>query len=152
MKDLVRCISRGHHQIPDDFACLIEIKDLSKQADPLSPRLRFKEYIDTLLHEMLHAYFAIYTCATSPACKESCDTLLHRHGHGNAWQDAALVIENATEVKFEERIDMGREIGLVSDWVAQGRMPAENDIDVTQWGFKYDELKAHFESSRASSI
>jgi hypothetical protein len=74
--------------------------------DDSSPSMcdRIKNYLEVLLHEMLHAIFFIYTCRCEHGCKQS-----HEHeaggyrryieSHHMEWQAAALAIEEADEIR-----------------------------------------------------
>ncbi|CZR58073.1 uncharacterized protein PAC_07963 [Phialocephala subalpina] len=55
------------------------------------PNIRMQSYLDTLLHEMLHAVFPILTCWCQFGCAG-----VHAN-HGFQWQAAALALEEADD-------------------------------------------------------
>ncbi|CAG8955710.1 hypothetical protein HYFRA_00010976 [Hymenoscyphus fraxineus] len=82
-------------------AMKIEIRDLFTfpgRCEVLPLRERLASYIETLLHEMLHAFFMIYSCPCI-----SCNVInesaqgLGLLGHGESWLRAALQLELAAK-------------------------------------------------------
>ena len=62
--------------------------------------VRIYHYIQTLLHEMCHAFFGLYGCREEDEdmnqCKE-CSWVVAEGGHGPAWADMARAIERSSE-------------------------------------------------------
>jgi hypothetical protein len=58
------------------------------------PFERISGYMSTLLHEMLHALFTLYTCRCSQGCRQKDDDLEVWGGHHPAWLAAAKAISD----------------------------------------------------------
>lgn len=66
-------------------------------------------YVNTLAHEMIHAFLSIYTCnCTRNGCYDRANLPknLGATGHGEAWVRAALAIEAAGKEHFHDDFDM----------------------------------------------
>jgi hypothetical protein len=70
----------------------IWIKKGRTQRDPIA---KIEEYLDTLVHEMLHALFVIYACSCKNGCAEK---LYDAFYNGASWQAAAYAIERASKL------------------------------------------------------
>lgn len=97
-----------------DFAVYIEIRNLfffptKKLKAGMSVTERLDQYCGTLLHEMVHAFFRIYSCRC-----EKCRGILTSHegighkGHGESWLRVTLELERATLAHLGVRYDLGR--------------------------------------------
>jgi hypothetical protein len=95
---------------------------------------RIKNYLNVLLHEMLHAIFFIYTCRCQHGCKQRHD---HEAGgyhheiesHHMEWQAAALAIEESDEIRrclLGLSIDLGRGLSMANDMQLGFSLP--NDV------------------------
>ena len=75
----------------------IWIKKGSTQRDPTA---KIEEYLETLVHEMLHALFFIYACSCKNGCAEKLYDAVYRRwkGHCASWQAAAYAIERASKL------------------------------------------------------
>jgi hypothetical protein len=83
---------------PAGNCCKILVSDLSMTRDiDNSSRL----LIQTLLHEMIHAYFLISSCRCSSRCEERLDLEMGSTGLGTSWSKTALSIEKAMNHHFE---------------------------------------------------
>jgi hypothetical protein len=80
------------------------------------PNIRMQSYLDTLLHEMLHAVFLILTCWCQFGCAR-----VHA-SHGFQWQAAALALEEADDsgngllrlgCDLDRSVCMKRSVGLI---------------------------------------
>lgn len=99
-----------------------------------------------LLHEMLHAFFAMYCCR----CSEQCLERYHQevgNGHGRAWQNCAFAIEKASERIFPQMLELGRTQGLVGDWVATGLLPFREE-DLPPWELEYSKVDKLYKAYR----
>lgn len=88
------------------------------------PLQRITYYLQTLLHEMLHAMFLLYECRCESGCKKEhkAQQALGDRGHHESWQRAAMMIEDASYVVLGWRhLDLGRDRALASE-VSKGRM------------------------------
>lgn len=100
---------------------------------------RLKEYLATMLHEMIHAFLDIWGCRY-----EGCYNVWQRQGvkgHGHAWQDAALAIELAVADKsmLGIELDLGRQKSLAVDIVYERRaVPEEQELG--RWGMNRGEV------------
>lgn len=102
--------------IPDNFAVLIEIRDLSKDNNGVFRNTKRGLYLGILLHEMLHAYFAIFLCQCTQKCKASFTSAKGSSGHGQLWLEASLALEEATLPLLGMSLDIGREAGAMSEF------------------------------------
>ena len=84
--------------IPDNYAALIRLTILAprRNLDYNAYEVRHKAYLETLLHEMTHAYFGIYVCMCNNSCQGLYEELIGEWGHRKCWQEAALALEKAT--------------------------------------------------------
>ncbi|KAH7319212.1 hypothetical protein BKA65DRAFT_599313 [Rhexocercosporidium sp. MPI-PUGE-AT-0058] len=92
--------------IPDGYVNLIAIQDTTERYTEASRAFRLNDYLETLLHEMLHAYFRVYTCGCSASCVGRQEQMIGSTGHGMAWMWTALRIEEVTEPLLGVRLDM----------------------------------------------
>ena len=92
-------------------------------------------YLGTLVHEMLHAFFEIYTCGCIDCC-EGRDDLYG--GHGKLWQAAACAIEKVDRRQFLGlELDFGRTLSLAANIQSGYNMPnaatlRSLNIDITK--------------------
>jgi len=70
-----------------------------------SPEERIRIYQSSLIHEMLHAFFAIYTCICDWCAQKNEGYLLVGNGHEEPWLAAAYAIEQANKTVFEDHED-----------------------------------------------
>lgn len=110
----------GESVIPQGYAATIKIKARYPEAPGFVNEEIMSHYLETLLHEMLHAFFGIYSCQCSEACKNHFEDIVGQWGHHKAWQYAATVIEYAVFDLLKIEVTMDREIGLVDDWKEEG--------------------------------
>ncbi|ESZ97299.1 hypothetical protein SBOR_2327 [Sclerotinia borealis F-4128] len=73
-----------------------------------------RNYLGTMLHEMVHAFFSIYVCKCNTVCR---DKVLEfeqsgHTGHGMNWQNAARSIERFVRHGLRLDIRLGREEAL----------------------------------------
>ncbi|KAL2063308.1 hypothetical protein VTL71DRAFT_5113 [Oculimacula yallundae] len=106
------CLQERIH-IPDNFACLIRIRPMISEFPNRESRL--KEYMETLLHEMLHAWFSLFTCRCE-TCNEATDNILGPSGHADGWQLASLAIQEASWPLLGTALDLGRVNGMISEY------------------------------------
>ncbi|CAG8980840.1 hypothetical protein HYALB_00003769 [Hymenoscyphus albidus] len=104
-------LTRNQHFVPlgqigppkttSQFAMGIEIRDLlafPRRWEVFPLREWLASYIETLLHEMLHAFFMIYSCpCTSCNVTNKSAQGLGLAGHGESWLRAALQLELAAK-------------------------------------------------------
>lgn len=98
----------GSDNIPENYAGLIEIEDSKIRRANWSQERRVHDYIETLMHEMLHAYFDIYVCVCDETCRSEKTRALGEEGHGVCWQWAALAMERRSEILLGRRFFMLR--------------------------------------------
>jgi hypothetical protein len=131
----------GDEDIPDGYACVIRIAKPHETRVPVVGDPHMIHYAETLLHEMLHAYFDIYVCRHNKACDQESDSMVGRGGHQKSWQEAALIIERSTTRLLGYRFDMDRHNGLMSDWKSDETIIANwNEIDLLRRGINPQEL------------
>ncbi|KAF8849037.1 hypothetical protein BDZ45DRAFT_697895 [Acephala macrosclerotiorum] len=100
---------------------------------------RLRNYLGTLLHEMIHAFLEIWGC-----CIEGCYDLWQQQGvrgHGYAWQDAASALEFAVQDRelLGLKLDLGRLKPLAVDVVYE-RQPVPSSEELTMWGMRYADV------------
>lgn len=114
-----------------DFAVHIKIRDLflfPTRVDRVkSVKERLDEYRHTLLHEMTHAFFKIYSCQYVK-CRDRfwSHKGVGRRGHGKSWLRATLQLERATEVHFGVRYDLNRSFSASSETAFEPNFLIEN--------------------------
>jgi SprT-like family len=71
--------------------------------------------LSTLLHEMCHAFFLVYSCNTDGCFLgfKNCSNI----GHGVAWQKVAAAIEACARQKLSRQLDLNRLVGLAMEIV-----------------------------------
>lgn len=105
----------------EDFACMIRIRRLPKSGCK-SRKYKFANgrlgsYVETLIHEMLHAFFNIYTCRCE-GCTNSSKDFDHfgNTGHGLPWHTAALAFERFASINLLPELAIGREKAFLREW------------------------------------
>ncbi|OWO97693.1 hypothetical protein B2J93_2453 [Marssonina coronariae] len=119
----------------DGYAGLIELEDTTERfVDPgvHTRKWRVHDYIETLLHEMLHAYFDIFACICHARCERRKKRALGTSGHGTAWQWAALAIEEKSGDLFFKKFDMCRE----PSWNLESAAYRDGAVHRQTWGFE----------------
>lgn len=73
-----------------------------------------KNYLGTMLHEMVHAFFSIYVCKCNTVCRRKALEFEESGatGHGIHWQSAARSIERFVRYGLRLDIRLGREEAL----------------------------------------
>jgi hypothetical protein len=139
----------GHHKMGDcqkntteDFfgyiektCCIIRIWTRHDIADHRARRLA---QLGTMIHEMIHAYFQIYSCENQ-VCRDKLEHL-GKTGHGFAWQDAAYaIVIAANNMKYLNLpIELSRCSSMVSELRAFNVMKS---IDLGRWGMDDRDIK-----------
>jgi hypothetical protein len=107
-------------------------------------------YLGTLAHEMLHAFFLIYTCGCID-CSEGRDDL-SGGSHGEFWQAAACAIEKVDRRQFLGlELDFSRTFNLAVDIQSGFNMPnaatlRSLNINITELWEKIRNLRAQVAS------
>ncbi|KAH7319208.1 hypothetical protein BKA65DRAFT_482720 [Rhexocercosporidium sp. MPI-PUGE-AT-0058] len=109
----------------------------------------YRPLLQTLLHEMLHAFFEIYFYNGGPEGPANEDIGVTRHGA--VWQDVAHEIELATLREWGFG-DMNRLDSFAREWVESHvvfdrSMPG--DADMTRWGFNREDLEEDIKALRS---
>lgn len=73
-----------------------------------------KNYLGTMLHEMIHAFFSIYVCKCNEKCRHKVLEFEQSGvtGHGLHWQNAARCIERFVRYGLRMDLRLGREEAL----------------------------------------
>lgn len=100
---------------------------------------RLRNYLGTLLHEMIHAFLEIWGCRIN-----GCWDLWQQQGlrgHGYAWQDAASALEIAVQDRelLGLELDLGRLKSLAVD-IIYARQPVPPLEELEIWSMKYDNV------------
>lgn len=80
---------------------------------------RLRSYLETLLHEMIHAFLNIYTCLCSKCSYDIPRTIGHT-GHGLPWHKIANSIESFVKTKLNLELDLERRASLAIEIQASG--------------------------------
>jgi len=129
----------GRQYIPDNVASLIRLHKLGQNPNFQDPTKRLRQYTDTLLHEMLHAFLGIYTCmggADCPskiACEERFKEAIGFSGHRGQWQEAALEMEIAAPAFLGQEFYMNRDASLREEGEEYIASLSRETLD--DWGF-----------------
>jgi hypothetical protein len=119
-----------------------KVKILLFENPKRSKSTRLQSYVGALLHEMIHAYFQLYTCSCRK-CVDEERPLRGVTGHGIAWQRAAKVIEDFMQVKFQVFIPLCRATAFGGELFVSGDdispeplMRLRLDIESVEEGFQ----------------
>jgi hypothetical protein len=123
----------GHEKVRKPFQVKIEIINRTDDSEVQEPRERLLAYVETLLHECIHAMFIVYVCLAKQDCQERKWEALGDSGHLTAWQDAALVVECASVHLYPRRLSLNREHSYWEEIAQSGRHI--NDSQLEDWGF-----------------
>jgi hypothetical protein len=75
---------------------------------------RMKKYVESLLHEMVHALIDIYTCSCAD-CGNNYKSDEGETGHGRTWQAIAHAVEKFCFNELSLELDLGRARGLANE-------------------------------------
>lgn len=100
---------------------------------------RLKDYLETLLHELIHAFFNVWGCRAD-GCSNEWEVLGVR-GHGYALQDTALALETAMVDKdlMALEFDLGRLHSLAVD-IASDEKPILAQEQLQRWEMKQGDV------------
>ncbi|KAJ8065383.1 hypothetical protein OCU04_006072 [Sclerotinia nivalis] len=105
------------------LACMRgEIKaiiEIWRRPDIANRQERLRSYLETLLHEMIHAFLNIYTCLCSKCSHDIPRTIGHT-GHGLPWHKIADNIERFVKSKLDLELDLERRACLAIEIQASG--------------------------------
>lgn len=93
---------------------------------------RRRNYISTLIHEMVHAVFQLYCCQTCTPCNDRYINEVGTSGHGMPWQKLAISIEDVLNqcpvfigtVAF----DLGRSEAFCQDYCGDAKFLANTSL------------------------
>ena len=94
------------------------VQDYDQRLYPVQPLFRAYDRLNTLLHELCHAFILVYVRPTEP----SCDDELGLGGHGTPWQYIAAKIEEVADKALGMKFDLDRVLGLMLDQLRYGRI------------------------------
>jgi hypothetical protein len=116
--------------------CVIVLN--SHWAEFLGRHAMLKGYVETLLHEMCHAFLELWTCGHS-GCVDGFDKL-GKTRHGWIWQDVALAIENVVRDKHFLNLDLclNREMSLALEVVTMDEFVRRKDLE--RWGMRHRDV------------
>lgn len=123
----------GHEKVRKPFQVKIEIINGTNYSEVQEPRERLLAYVETLLHECVHAMFIVYVCLAKQECRKRKWEALGDSGHLTAWQDAALAVERASVQLYPRRLSLNREHSYWEE-IAQSGRPI-NDSQLEDRGF-----------------
>ncbi|KAE8442410.1 hypothetical protein EG329_003368 [Mollisiaceae sp. DMI_Dod_QoI] len=100
------------------------------------PKERLQRYLGIVLHEMTHAFLRIYGC---PDCRSRPDWQ-GKSGHGHAWQDLILAIQESVEDPGFLGLDLAlnRLGSLQIELCRGGTLPSDAS---RRWGFTREEIR-----------
>lgn len=90
-----------------------------------------RDYLGTMLHEMVHAFFSIYVCMCDDRCRQQC--LEYREngvtGHGEPFLKAARSIERLIRYGLRLDVRLGREEALALELINGNKELWYADLD-----------------------
>lgn len=103
---------------------------------------QLKSYLGTLVHEMVHAVFALYSCYDCSPCVTRFTDEVGTSGHGMLWQKLAMSIEHALnhhpDLMNGWTYDLGRSRSFVLEYNGNPSFPAnktlQNSLTIRQLG------------------
>jgi len=141
------------HHSPKSIKC---ITALYKKPDTTDESLRLKGYVETLLHEMLHAFFNLFTCLcetcmgmTEKERREKTKTA-GASGHGMPWHMVAQRIEEFVKSRLKCELDLDREWIMAQD-IYESRMRVSKAsvlFHFKELGMSYESIKQKVEKIR----
>ncbi|TVY27190.1 putative sucrose utilization protein [Lachnellula hyalina] len=96
----------------------------------IHPLERIRLYLQTLLHEMLHAMFRLYQCRCDSGCKRNHEAqrALGSRGHHESWHRAAMCIEKSSYLVLGWRgMDLNRH-GAMAAEIYNGRLFPSDEV------------------------
>jgi hypothetical protein len=132
------------------YECRIRICDRSKKPECHDPFNRLEDNLETLLHECLHAMFGLYVCYAHEDCQDRAKSMEGIWGHMTAWQDAAVVIENATAELWYGRQDLARALSLGCDLGLAGLQVLPEHLE--RWGLQRAEVQRYIDLYSTSNL
>jgi len=108
----------SRHEI-DSVIFIYEVAPDSPRKPPRSPKERLQGYIQTLLHEMIHAFINNYACFCS-RCKKRYKQQAGRTGHGLAWRTIAYKVENFVHNELGLELDLNRVVAAADELYKPG--------------------------------
>ena len=95
----------------------------------------YLEYVGTLLHEMLHAFFQLFACRASLKCQIFLGSKAGiGHGHGKLWAETMFSIESAFGRDFPNSLNCGMKRSVIGEMIATGWNPSAEQQ--TAWGIE----------------
>ncbi|CZR55048.1 uncharacterized protein PAC_04934 [Phialocephala subalpina] len=109
------------------------------------PEHRLRSYIETLLHEMVHAFIIIHTCYCNRYERDF--EAEGQHGHGITWHAMTTELEDFVKERLCLEVDLGILTAMAEEWHSTG---AELD-NVDRRGLGLDEVKEAVDDLRNAS-
>lgn len=107
------------------------------------------EYLQTLLHEMNHAYFQYYGRWKGQRYHHDF-TSTGQEGHGALWQEAAQSIKRTGRQLLGIDFDLGEQWSLACELAKQNKNPRPSDIK-PEWNINYHTLLYYIEWIRQNA-
>ncbi|KAF4616246.1 hypothetical protein G7Y89_g15161 [Cudoniella acicularis] len=119
----------GQPYIFPGYICAIFISKDQAASNSVNP---YRPMLQTLLHEMLHAFFVINACRCPPFCEKKYFGQLGQTGHGISWGYAAFFLEKAMNERFGPYWDLNRAVSFAREYDAN---PSAYEIDewISRW-------------------
>ena len=119
--------------IPDGRGVTIRIQIFTRVQEQPNPQKRWKLYMGTLIHEMIHAYLLLYSCSY-----QDCSSTWEKCGeydHGVAFLDMAKVLQMDLKERDIVDIEPNLESSLARELVLSNRTPEREFVDL--WGLDW---------------
>lgn len=126
---------------PENVMCTLSIviQDNCRVVEQKGPWTRIQDHLDTLIHEMLHAMFDIYTCRCEHGCRQK-QEVEGGGGHHTEWLAVAKAIErkDGSHSQFPcLGLDFGRLTSLIADLQLGYNLPTPSilkilDLDIVK--------------------
>lgn len=126
-------------------------KNIKGQYDPIKAKIEINtvlwddrakraeyQFIDTLLHEMLHAFFTIFTCERKRCCyrkmRKDPDWGYKGDGHGSAWCNAMIKIQENFEEMVRWHVDCGMALSVMAEMQDERLAWQPTEEQLRRWG------------------
>jgi hypothetical protein len=97
---------------------------------------RLVEYLGVLLHEMCHSFMGTWSCDARSCFQNS--ELVGVSGHGGAWQNTCVAVDEAVQKHFRLKLPFSRPISYALEMVEAGLTTPSKHC--ARWGITMPEL------------
>jgi len=134
----VRVYHKPHKHVEgmhDIIKARIEINTARWEDRPMRAEYHF---INTLLHEMLHAFFAVFTCGRKRCCyrklRKDPDWGYKGQGHGSAWCNAMIKIQENFKEMVPWHVGCGMAVSVMTEMQDERLEWQPTEEQLRRWG------------------